>query len=403
MLSDARVKDVQRDFEHGSDTLRRIEPRLFRYRQGWGDHQRGDPEAAPAYAGIVAQELPDELAPFCRFASRFHAPPAAASSASYPDPDADPDADSDADPDADPDADSARYPPRATTLSPATTPSPTTPSRAVALPRLSDMAAASDAWPADGQADHPAGYHPSDDHRANDARRGARLQEAQSLRAAGGRRGHNQLGARGADEAAMPAGAAAASAVAEASDAAASEAAEAAGLGSGADADAGAGSSAWLYQTPMLHEVGPRPALPPPPARPALPLPKSTRRPVATVAHSVFAERPLPPHPHPLPPARSTWARCRLCSSTPPTDSACRYATCSGRLTRCRACKPARPPPLQPALLPRLQPGRPSGAGGCLPCTTLRPPPRHPGRPRRRRRPRRDARESRRGPLISGL
>ena len=76
MLSDARVKEVERDFEHGSDTLRRIEPRLFRYRQNWGDHQRDDSEAAPAYAGIIAQELPDELAPFCRFASRHHAPAA---------------------------------------------------------------------------------------------------------------------------------------------------------------------------------------------------------------------------------------------------------------------------------------------------------------------------------------
>ena len=47
MLSDARVKDVQRDFEDGSETLRRIEPRLFRYRQEWGDNQSGDPEAAP--------------------------------------------------------------------------------------------------------------------------------------------------------------------------------------------------------------------------------------------------------------------------------------------------------------------------------------------------------------------
>ena len=76
MLSDARVKEVERDFEHGSDTLRRIEPRLFRYRQNWGDHQRDGSEAVPAYAGIIAQELPDELAPFCRFASRHHAPAA---------------------------------------------------------------------------------------------------------------------------------------------------------------------------------------------------------------------------------------------------------------------------------------------------------------------------------------
>ena len=57
MLSDARVKEVERDFEHGSDTLRRIEPRLFRYRQNWGDHQRDGSEAVPAYAGIIAQEL----------------------------------------------------------------------------------------------------------------------------------------------------------------------------------------------------------------------------------------------------------------------------------------------------------------------------------------------------------
>ena len=253
MLSDARVKQLERDFEHGSDTLRRIEPRLFRYRQNWGDRQRDGSEAAPAYAGIIAQELPDELAPFCRFASRHRAPAAATCSAS----------DAGAEAGAEAGADSARCQPLATTLAPAT-PSPATPSRAVTLPRLSDLAAAADAWPADDHADQPAGYHPAAEHGADDARRGARLQSVHSLRAAGGPRAHDQRGARLAERAA-------AAGAADATAGEAAEAAEAAGAGSWPGAEVGAGSSAWLYQTPMLHEVRRRPPLPTHPTHPTHP------------------------------------------------------------------------------------------------------------------------------------
>lgn len=66
VLSDARVKDVLADFTLGSGTLSRIAPRLFRYR-GQPDHER-------PYVGVVAQELPPELVPFCRFRTRLPAP-----------------------------------------------------------------------------------------------------------------------------------------------------------------------------------------------------------------------------------------------------------------------------------------------------------------------------------------
>ena len=59
VLSDARVKDVLSTFALGSGTLAHVVPRLFRY--------RGQPEHERPYAGIIAQELPPELAPFCRF------------------------------------------------------------------------------------------------------------------------------------------------------------------------------------------------------------------------------------------------------------------------------------------------------------------------------------------------
>ena len=59
VLSDARVKDVLSTFALGGGTLAHVVPRLFRY--------RGQPEHERPYAGIIAQELPPELAPFCRF------------------------------------------------------------------------------------------------------------------------------------------------------------------------------------------------------------------------------------------------------------------------------------------------------------------------------------------------
>ena len=59
VLSDARVKDVLGDFTLGGDTLLKIVPRIFRY--------KGQPAHERSYVGIIAQELPDELVPFCRF------------------------------------------------------------------------------------------------------------------------------------------------------------------------------------------------------------------------------------------------------------------------------------------------------------------------------------------------
>ena len=65
VLSDDRVKDVLSDFTLGGETLLKIAPRLFRYK-GQAQHER-------PYVGIIAQELPEELAPYCRFRSRLAA------------------------------------------------------------------------------------------------------------------------------------------------------------------------------------------------------------------------------------------------------------------------------------------------------------------------------------------
>ena len=66
VLSDERAKDVLGDFRLGGGTLANISPRVFRY--------KGQPEHERPYAGIIAQELPPELVPFCRYCTAL--PPA---------------------------------------------------------------------------------------------------------------------------------------------------------------------------------------------------------------------------------------------------------------------------------------------------------------------------------------
>ena len=76
VLSDERVKEVLATFELGGGSLLHVVPRLFRY--------KGQPAGEQPYAGIIAQELPSELAPFCRFRTELSSdavPPAAAVSA----------------------------------------------------------------------------------------------------------------------------------------------------------------------------------------------------------------------------------------------------------------------------------------------------------------------------------
>ena len=50
---------------HPGETLLKIVPRLFRYKDQ-AQHER-------PYVGIIAQELPEEIAPYCRFRSRLAA------------------------------------------------------------------------------------------------------------------------------------------------------------------------------------------------------------------------------------------------------------------------------------------------------------------------------------------
>ena len=76
VLSDERVKEVLATFQLGGGSLLHVVPRLFRY--------KAQPEGEQPYAGIIAQELPSDLAPFCRFRTELSsdaAPRAAAVSA----------------------------------------------------------------------------------------------------------------------------------------------------------------------------------------------------------------------------------------------------------------------------------------------------------------------------------
>jgi len=60
VVSDARLKTAVRDFPLGIDELMRLRPRLFQY-NGLG----GTTKDGQTYVGLVAQELPVALAPYC--------------------------------------------------------------------------------------------------------------------------------------------------------------------------------------------------------------------------------------------------------------------------------------------------------------------------------------------------
>lgn len=60
VVSDARLKEVRGDFPLGVDELMRLRPRVFRY-NGLG----GTVADGREYVGLVAQEVPEALAPYC--------------------------------------------------------------------------------------------------------------------------------------------------------------------------------------------------------------------------------------------------------------------------------------------------------------------------------------------------
>ena len=61
MVSDARLKDVVGDFPLGTEELMQLRPRIFRYNGLAGTEGNGR-----LYVGIIAQELPEPLVPYCR-------------------------------------------------------------------------------------------------------------------------------------------------------------------------------------------------------------------------------------------------------------------------------------------------------------------------------------------------
>ena len=66
VVSDARLKDVVATFDLGAGELARLQPRVFRYKDGLA--MGADPDKL--YVGLLAQEVPEELAQFCRVSAR---------------------------------------------------------------------------------------------------------------------------------------------------------------------------------------------------------------------------------------------------------------------------------------------------------------------------------------------
>ena len=61
VISDERLKEVVSTFNLGSDEIRQLAPKIFRY-NGLGGTEADGKE----YAGLIAQEVPEKLVPFCR-------------------------------------------------------------------------------------------------------------------------------------------------------------------------------------------------------------------------------------------------------------------------------------------------------------------------------------------------
>ena len=60
VVSDARIKEVVCDFPLGVEQVMQLRPRLFRYNGLAGTKADG-----VLYVGLIAQEVPEELAPYC--------------------------------------------------------------------------------------------------------------------------------------------------------------------------------------------------------------------------------------------------------------------------------------------------------------------------------------------------
>ena len=66
VVSDARLKNVVATFDMGMGELVQLQPRVFRYKDGLA--MGADPDKL--YVGLLAQEVPDRLAQFCRVSAR---------------------------------------------------------------------------------------------------------------------------------------------------------------------------------------------------------------------------------------------------------------------------------------------------------------------------------------------
>ena len=63
VVSDARLKDVVATFDLGAGEVLKLRPKVFKYKEGLSV---GGGDAGREYVGLLAQEVPDALAPYCR-------------------------------------------------------------------------------------------------------------------------------------------------------------------------------------------------------------------------------------------------------------------------------------------------------------------------------------------------
>ena len=70
VVSDARLKDVVATFDLGAGELAKLRPKVFRYKPGLAG---ADPERL--YVGLIAQEVPNSLARYCRVRARVRLRP----------------------------------------------------------------------------------------------------------------------------------------------------------------------------------------------------------------------------------------------------------------------------------------------------------------------------------------
>ena len=71
VVSDARVKEIMSEFPLGLETVMAMRPKIFRYNGKGGTTNDGK-----LYVGLIAQEVPPELAPYCRLRTKVRLEPA---------------------------------------------------------------------------------------------------------------------------------------------------------------------------------------------------------------------------------------------------------------------------------------------------------------------------------------